>query len=295
LKSWLAMLTDKQIFLCCGLLSLAFHFVAVGMYYTNGQTLPQISKPVVATIQVTLIDGRKVAAEMPGEKNIPKERQSPEVKQPIRVIAAKLTETKNITPSEPLKEEPRRVAEQLPLHHEIFQQKPEEQQQSFEPLPSPERVAVVSPVESFKQQTGSEGLNNYTSIIEQRSGEEKSVASSNPKEVPAVASERWGEGDSFEHQDQALDPVYLGNIRGMIEKHIAYPARARRLRMSGKVNLSFMITATGAIDEVRILAESPYPILNKAAILAVKQAAPFPQPKRNINVELPILFSLKRS
>ncbi|MFK5926139.1 MAG: energy transducer TonB [Desulfuromusa sp.] len=295
MKSWLAMLTDKQNFLCCGLLSLAFHLVAVGMYFTKGQTLPQNSKPAAATIQVTLIDVRKAAIEMPAEKKIPKERHRPEVKQPIPVVASKLTGPKNILLSEPIKEEPRRVAEQLPLHYEIFQQKPEEQQQSFEPPPPPVQVAVVSPVKTFKQQTGSEGLNDYTSIIEQHSGEEKSVASSNPKEVPAVASERWGEGDSFEDQDQALDPVYLGYIRGMIEKHIAYPARARRLRMTGKVNLSFMITATGAIDEIRILAESPYPILNKAAILAVKLAAPFPQPKRNINVELPILFSLKRS
>ena len=289
------MLTDKQIFLYCGLLSLAFHLVAVGVYYTNDQSLPKSFKPVEATIHVALIDGRKAAIEMPAEKEIPKEYQSPVVKQPIPVVAAKLTETKKNPPSEPLKEEPRRVAEQLPLHYEKFQQNPEEQQQFFEPLPSPEQVSVELPVESFKQQAGSEGFNDYTSVIEPHSGKAKSVVSSNPKEVSGVASEKWGEGDSVEHQDQALDPAYLGNIRGMIEKHIDYPARAKRLRMTGKVNLSFMITATGAINEVRILAESPYPILNKAAILAVKLAAPFPQPRRNINVELPILFSLKRS
>lgn len=295
MKNWLVMLTDRQIFLCCGLLSLAFHLVTVGMYYTKGQTLPQNSKPAAAAIQVTLIYVRKAAIEIPAENKIPKKRHRPVAKQPIPVVASKLTEPKDIPLSEPLKEEPRRVAEQLPLHREIFQQKPEEQQQSFEPRSSLEQVAVVSPVESFKQQTGSEGLKVYTSITKQHNGEAESVASRNPKEVSGVASERWGEGDHVEDQDQALDPVYLGYIRGMIEKHIDYPARARRLRMTGKVDLSFMITATGAIDEVRILAESPYPILNKAAILAVKLAAPFPQPRRNINVKLPILFSLKRS
>jgi len=290
LKSWLAMLTDKRIFLYCGLLSLAFHLVAVGMYYTNEPSLRQNIKSLTPTIQVTLIDLGNTATEMLAEKKVQKESYRSVVKQSPPVIASEMTKPEAIPPPEPLKQVFQHVAKSLPPQRESFRQKPEEElQQNLESPSSLEPVAVELPEEPFKQQAVDAGFKEHTAVIEHY-GEEESSSSSDKHGLSDIVSEKQSEGDLG-----GVDPVYLGFIRGMIEEHIDYPARARRLRMTGKVNLSFMITATGAIDEVRILAESPYPILNKAAILAVKLAAPFPQPRRNISVELPILFSLKRS
>lgn len=294
------MLTDKQIFLYCGLLSLCFHLVAVGMYYTNEPSLRQSIKSLTPTIELTLIDLGNTATEIAAEKKVQKENHRSVLKQSPPVGASEMTEPEAIFPTEPLKKVSQHVAKSLPPQREFSRQKPEERrQQQLETPPVPEPVAAVLPEEPFKQQAVDAGFKEHTAVIEhygEDSGENEDSSSRSEKHaVSDLVSEKQSEGDFAGDQDQALDPVYLGFIRGMIEKHIDYPARARRLRMAGKVNLSFKITATGAIDEIHILAESPYPLLNKAAILAVKSAAPFPQPRRTISVELPILFSLNRS
>jgi protein TonB len=296
------MLTDKQIFLYCGILSLSFHLVAGGMFYTNKPSLRQSIKSSTPTIQVTLIDLGNTATEIAVEKKVQKETHHSVVKQFPPVVASEMTAPEAITPPEPLQKVSRHVAKLLSPQRELSQQKPEEQlqlqlqlQQHLETPPSPEPVAVELPEEPFNQQTVGAGFEEHTAFIEHYSEKGESSSRSDKHAVSDIVSEKPSEGDLSGDQDHVIDPVYLGFIRGMIEKHIDYPARARRLRMAGKVNLSFKITATGAIDEINILAESPYPILNNAAILAVKSAAPFPQPRRKINVELPILFSLNRS
>lgn len=288
------MLTDKQIFLYCGLLSLVFHLVAGVMFYTNKPSLRQNIRVTTPTIQVTLIDLGNTAKEIAVEKKRQRGNPHSAVKQPLPVVASKMTEPEVTSPPGPLKKVSRHVAKSLPPQRELSWQKSEEQQHLEMPA-SPEQVAVELPEEPFTQQTVGAGFEEDYVVLEPYGEKEESSSSSDKHAVSDVVSEKQSEGDLGGDQDHVLDPVYLGFIRGLIEKHIDYPARARRLRMAGKVNLSFKITASGAIDEIHILAESPYPILNKAAILAVKSAAPFPQPRRKISVELPILFSLNRS
>jgi len=289
------MLTDKQIFLYCGILSLCFHLVAVGTFYTNEPSLLQNLKSTTPTIQVTLIDLGNTVSEKVVHKNVQKKPLHSVVKQPLPVIVSKMTEPEAIPLPEPLKKISHRVAKS----RESVQHKPEEQRQRhLEMPPSLEPVAVELAEEPFKQQTVGAVFEECAVVIEhdgEHYGEEDFSSRSDKHVVADTVIDKLNESDFVSARGQVIDPEYLGSIRGMIEKHIDYPARARRLRMAGKVNLSFKITMTGAIDEINILAESPYPILNKAAILAVKSAAPFPQPRRNINVELPILFSLKRS
>lgn len=289
------MLTDKQIFIYCGLLSLCFHFVVVGMYYTNGPSLRQNIKMLTPTIQVTLIDLGSTPAETVAEKKEQKENPRPVGKQSAPVVASEISEPEMSPPPEPIKKVQQHVAQSLPPQQFSRDKLQAQPQQPHKTLPSPGPVAVERPEEPFRKQAASVELNEPAAAIEHHGKKEESSSSSDKHTLSEYVPEQQREGDSVDGQDYGLDPVYLISIREQIEKHIDYPARARRLRLTGKVNLSFKITATGDLDDIHILAESPYPLLNKAVILAVKQAAPFPQPRREMSVELPILFSLKRS
>lgn len=289
------MLTDKQIFLYCGLLSLCFHFVAVGMYYTNEPSLRQNIKSLTPTILVTLIDLGNAAPKIAAEKKVQKETHRPVVKQSAPVVAFEMPEPDVSSPPEPSKKLSHLVAKSLPPQRFSREKPPEQPQQHFEKPPFSVPASVNRSEEPVKQQAVNAGFKEHTADIEHYGEKEESLSSSRKHAVSVLVSEKQSEGDFAAGQEHVLDPAYLFSIREKIEKHIDYPARAKRLRMAGKVNLSFNISETGDLDQIHIMAESPYPILNKAAILAVKRAAPFPQPRRKISVELPILFSLNRS
>jgi len=249
--------------------------------------------PQISTIQVSLITAEMV----PGEK-LQKKSQLAVAKELSPVVASPTTQPEIVPPPETVKDVPEPVVKTTSPQQIISQKKPEKQLQQKTTTPSLSEQVVVA------AQTA-ELLNPFElhSVIEDtfevqdlavanHHGEEEVAILAAEQTRPVAVAKNQSEGKLVGEADQEIKPAYLIYIRQMIEKHLGYPARARRLHVSGKVNLRFMITANGDIDETPILAESSYPILNKAAIRAVKQAAPFPHPQRKINVELPILFSL---
>lgn len=83
----------------------------------------------------------------------------------------------------------------------------------------------------------------------------------------------------------AGNPI-LAEIRRRIEQAKRYPNQAREQHLEGKVGLHFLIQSNGQVETVRITRSSGAPILDDAAIQAVRHSAPLPY------YEGPIEFSL---
>lgn len=90
---------------------------------------------------------------------------------------------------------------------------------------------------------------------------------------------------------------YMADVFKKINTHVDYPRRAQQLRQTGTVRLSVLIDAAGDVKTITPVEELDYVMLNKAALAAVRSAAPFsPLPVgldlAELELSVPITFSL---
>lgn len=98
-------------------------------------------------------------------------------------------------------------------------------------------------------------------------------------------------------RQEGLSP-YLRKVRQQIVRVKKYPSAARKFSMEGTVHLAFTILSNGKIESVEVTRSSGCEILDQAAVLAIKNAAPFPPfPKsirrESLRIELPLAFKLR--
>jgi protein TonB len=74
----------------------------------------------------------------------------------------------------------------------------------------------------------------------------------------------------------ALVRDYGRNVASLIERKKAYPAKARKLGVQGRVDLSFRISQDGGLMGVSVKSSSGDRTLDEASLKAVNDAAPFP-------------------
>lgn len=285
------MLTDKQILLCCGLLSLGLHLCSCwGMLNNNWQLQKHHFAPPPATIQVALI-----GAAMAPREDSQNKSQPAMTKDLLPVVAAAPIKPEIVPPTQPVKDIPHPATKTAEPQQKIAVRPPEKKRQKTL-SPPPSEAVVITPAPEPLQAAAPHPLseNDFeVPVATVVNFDWKEIAVSGTEQVPDLAeAENLNKGEMTGEPGQGVEPSYLLRIRKMIEEHLDYPTRARRLHLSGEVNLRFNIGPGGEIDEILVSAESPHPILSRAAIRAVKQAAPFPQPQRKINVELPIQFTL---
>jgi len=75
------------------------------------------------------------------------------------------------------------------------------------------------------------------------------------------------------------EAAYVHKVRLQIEHHKVYPALARRLDMSGTVEVSYVLSRQGRLISVAIASSSGSKILDKAALQAVRTAVFPPIPE----------------
>jgi TonB family protein len=90
---------------------------------------------------------------------------------------------------------------------------------------------------------------------------------------------------------------YLHRIVQRIEAKKHYPFRARTRRIEGRTTVVFRISPQGGLLASRIVNHSGHAILDRAAIQAVSDAAPFPKPPQRFRskplaLEVVLVFSL---
>lgn len=93
---------------------------------------------------------------------------------------------------------------------------------------------------------------------------------------------------------------YISDVFKKIYAQVNYPRRAQELQQMGTVKLAVVIDSVGNVKTVESVDESKFILLNKAALAAVRSAAPFPPLPRGLNVAelelfVPITFSMGKS
>ncbi|UFH58017.1 energy transducer TonB [Sulfurovum mangrovi] len=99
-----------------------------------------------------------------------------------------------------------------------------------------------------------------------------------------------------EAQSSSIDPSILGKIRAMIQRSLIYPSMAKRLRVEGVVYITFVLTQEGYVKEAHIVQKSGSALLDKRALETVKDlSGEYPRLSREMQLKIPIVFSLKKS
>jgi periplasmic protein TonB len=90
---------------------------------------------------------------------------------------------------------------------------------------------------------------------------------------------------------------YLAGVRRRILDALRYPPPARSRGLTGTVYLEIFIKSDGAIGDVAVTSSSSHPLLDEAALDAVRSLSPQPFPKglkpRPLRVRLPVVFDLQ--
>lgn len=130
----------------------------------------------------------------------------------------------------------------------------------------------------------------------------KSTLSPSPvKALPTVktppASAQTNPHPLSSKSDEISAKAYFNTMRLMIEKNKRYPQMARRRNQEGSVRIRFLIDNNGNVNALEIVKKAEYESLNKAALEAVRRAAPFAKPpasvaKSALKLELTINFKL---
>lgn len=81
-------------------------------------------------------------------------------------------------------------------------------------------------------------------------------------------------------------------IRDMIQKKLAYPRIARQMGWSGRVMVSFMISADGYAKDIKVTESSGFDMLDSSAVETVKKTSPFPRPPLEAQLIIPIVYRL---
>jgi len=87
-------------------------------------------------------------------------------------------------------------------------------------------------------------------------------------------------------------PRDLAAVRAGIARTLRYPPEARRREWQGRVMIAFVLRADGTVAGLGVRESSGHPILDEAALAAVRDAAPYPPPGMDVLVVVPLSFRL---
>lgn len=91
---------------------------------------------------------------------------------------------------------------------------------------------------------------------------------------------------------------YFFYVRDKLQENLSYPLMAKKLQIEGTVIVRFVIEKDGSVNEntIKIVKSSGSKILDRQAIITVKNSIPFKAPPEGrIVVEIPVVFEIIRS
>lgn len=234
-----------------------------------------VETPAEKPIQTALVTAVKPVEEPAIEEVVPEEMAPlPEAK-PVDV---KPVEAK------PVEE----VAEPKPVEAPKVAPKPVEKKvaETAEPTRKPQREKAEKADRKRKAEAPKRGNSEFDS--------ERGAAVAN-NDSPARDS---GMGRSREAgSGAAANSNYKGKVRAKIQRSTQMPSKAKRLGITGRAQVSFTITPSGAAKNIVLASSTGNPLLDDAALSAVRRASPFPpmpdgMPQLDLNV--PIVFNIGR-
>jgi len=92
------------------------------------------------------------------------------------------------------------------------------------------------------------------------------------------------------HPPTPARPADLATVRSGIARTLVYPPEARRRGWQGRVTLAFTLQADGTVLDLTVRQSSGLPLLDQAALAAIRRAAPFAPPGLDVQVVVPVVF-----
>lgn len=235
------------------LLSFGLHAMLFMTIFTVSRTMVTLSRPILIDFSI----------EEPSLHSEEEKRTSPS----LRGQTVRREEKRTNRPQEVVKEEIKGVTETAPQDY-ITEDLSEEQ--------VPVAAEKVSTVPATKP-----SLSN-------NSGQAGQVLDSRSAHIASVSST----GNSIEEARQRYIKEHFSYIRDIITRNISYPYMARKMGWSGRVTVSFIVSESGAVIDIKILESSGFDLLDRNAVETVKKVSPFPKPPVRAEVIIPIVYKL---
>jgi protein TonB len=174
------------------------------------------------------------------------------------------------------------VPTSVPLMLEIELPPPEP-----EPKPEPE-TKPEPPKETVKPEPPTPPEPEKTAEAEPTKG---ALVPSTPPEVPPGEGRSDVEGLPPEEETISIESTapkylsYLAQVKAGVRNHWIFPPQAREKRATGRLTAVFTIDKTGKLLRIVVEESSGFPILDHAAMEAVRGASPFPPFPDHITLE----------
>lgn len=164
---------------------------------------------------------------------------------------------------------------------------------------------IVKPIEKITVKKKAEKVvrTKDTAAPERVSPQEiTSYADIEQSAAPTADSRQTAPTEQAEGNTQSVEKASSGQkyitenfsyIRNMVMKKISYPFSAKKMGIHGRVTVSFVVTDSGCVEELKVVESSGHGILDDSAVEAVKQAEPFPKPMAAVKIILPITYRLE--
>lgn len=234
---------------------------------TLAATTPAVeAKPVepVQPVQTAVLTTLKPVEELTPEELVPLPEARPVEVQPVE----KPAETK---PLEAKRVEPKPVEKRIA--------------EKAEPTRKPPREKAEKADRKRRAEAPSRGN------AEMESSRGASVTSNN------TTARDSGKGRSREAgSGAAANSNYKGKVRAKIARSTQMPSKAKRLGISGRAQVQFVITSSGAAQNIVVASSAGNPMLDEAAVSAVRRASPFPRMPdgmTQLDITVPIIFNVK--
>ncbi|MBP1883636.1 energy transducer TonB family protein [Sinorhizobium mexicanum] len=170
--------------------------------------------------------------------------EMPTLQSPEAVVTASVAPVETVVPEE--KPEPERV------------EKPKAEK------PEPKKQPVKKKV--TRKKTGDGGEQAKSQVKGTADGVENAAASAATGDKGRVAQQ----------SGNAAVSNYPGKVRSKLNRAFRYPSEAKRQRLRGVAQVRFTVTSGGGVAGVSLAKSAGSPILDQAALDAVRRAVPFP-------------------
>jgi TonB family protein len=152
---------------------------------------------------------------------------------------------------------------------------------------------------SAKAKTASHPANEIENVV----GTQDSSSPVGETDITASELRGTGRGGNDSGNDSGHEPTlmneYLASLRNELQSRIVYPAEAKSLRLSGRVEIEFNVDRRGYLTEISLAQSCEHAVLNRAALhLAhlLGQVRPPPEEiaRDSVRVVVPLQYSIQR-
>ncbi|MEO5377040.1 MAG: energy transducer TonB [Magnetococcus sp. DMHC-6] len=160
---------------------------------------------------------------------------------------------------------------------------------SLPPPTPPARPKMKSPSKSTPIPTKEPVLDSSTPIVAQALPDPPLNLTPSLKSLSDWDKERAIPSDKVASIDLNTQEVryaaFLKSVKDRVEQGWSYPTQAKEENLHGSLFIAFTINKEGQLEKIELIRSSGSPILDQAALAAVKNAAPFPPLPNSWNLD----------